>query len=142
MFLQLPDGSPVTVQDMKKIIFIEDEPALQHALTVVLNDAGYQVVSALDGEIGLGLIKKEKPDLVLLDLILPKMDGFQVLEMIRKDPETAKLPVIILSNLEENSDINRALELGATTYLLKTNYRLEEVVEKVAGVLHTQESAR
>ncbi|MDP3772491.1 MAG: response regulator [bacterium] len=127
---------------MKKIIFIEDEPALQHALTVVLNDAGYQVVSALDGEIGLGLIKKEKPDLVLLDLILPKMDGFQVLEMIRKDPETAKLPVIILSNLEENSDINRALELGATTYLLKTNYRLEEVVEKVAGVLHTQESAR
>ncbi len=121
---------------MKKIIFIEDEPALQHALTVVLNDAGYEVISAMDGEIGLGLIKKEKPDLVLLDLILPKMDGFQVLEMIRKDPETAKLPVIILSNLEENSDINRALELGATTYLLKTNYRLEEVVEKVAGVLN------
>lgn len=126
---------------MKKIIFIEDEPALQKALTAVLNNAGYEMVSALDGEIGLELIKKEKPDLVLLDLILPKMDGFQVLETIRKDPETARLPVMILSNLEENSDINRALELGATTYLLKTNYRLEDVVKKIADVLNAHADA-
>lgn len=120
---------------MKKILFIEDESALQRAATQVLNEEGYQILSALDGEVGLELAKKELPDLIMLDLVLPKKDGFEVLEGLKKDPETAKIPIIILSNLEGSSEVERAIELGATTYLAKTNYRLEEIVEKIKNIL-------
>lgn len=120
---------------MKKILFVEDESALQRAATQVLSEEGYQVLSALDGENGLNVAKKEKPDLILLDLILPKKEGFAVLEGLKGDPETAKIPVIILSNLEGTADVEKALNLGATTYLVKTNYRLNEVVEKIKQTL-------
>lgn len=120
---------------MKKILFIEDESALQRAATQVLNEEGYQVYSALDGQTGIDLAKKERPDLILLDLVLPKKDGFEVLEELKKDPETTKIPVMILSNLEGSADVERAIELGATTYLVKTNYRLDEVVEKLRQTL-------
>ena len=125
----------VLYKNMKKILFIEDESALQKAVTGILADEGYNVLSALDGAIGLALIKKEKPDLVLLDLVLPKMDGFEVLTEVRKDPSVKSTPVIILSNLERMTDVQRALELGATTYLVKTNYRLDEVVKKIKETL-------
>lgn len=120
---------------MKKILFIEDESALQSAASVVLTEKGYTVLSALDGEIGLTIAKEENPDLILLDLILPKKDGFEVLKELKNDPETQEIPVIILSNLEQNADIEKALSLGARTYLVKTNYRLEEVVEKISSIL-------
>lgn len=120
---------------MKKILFIEDESALQRAVSKIFIDEGYQVFSALDGEVGLQLAKKEIPDLILLDLIIPKKDGFAVLEELKKDPATAHIPTVILSNLEGGSDVQRALELGATAYLVKINYRLEEVVEKIKNIL-------
>lgn len=120
---------------MIKILFIEDESALQRAASQVLSEEGFQVFSALDGETGLEIAKKEVPDLILLDLIIPKKDGFEVLDEIKKDPSTQNIPVIILSNLEGSSDVERAIGLGATTYLIKTNYRLEEVVEKIKMVL-------
>ncbi len=120
---------------MKKILFIEDESALQRAASQVLAEEGFQVFSALDGEQGLALARREKPDMVLLDLIVPKMDGFQVLNELKKDESTKNIPVIILSNLESSGDVERALAAGATTYLVKTNYRLDEVVEKIKGIL-------
>lgn len=120
---------------MKKILFIEDEPALQTTFTDTITDSGYQVFSALDGEIGLNLAIKEKPDLILLDLILPKMDGFTVLESLKKDPETAHIPVIVLSNLGEASDVQRAIELGAQSYLVKTSYDLAAVIVKIRATL-------
>jgi CheY-like chemotaxis protein len=120
---------------MKKILFIEDESALQKTLSDYLKKEGYEVVSALDGETGLKLAKNQKPDLILLDLILPKMDGFEVLEKLTQDPETKDIPVIILTNLERMEDIERALELGAKTYLVKANYTLQEVTEKVKKAL-------
>lgn len=120
---------------MAKILFIEDESALQRAATQVLSEEGYEVLSALDGEIGLRRAQEDLPDLILLDLILPKKDGFEVLKELKSDERTQKIPVIILSNLEGSADVFRAMELGATTYLVKTNYRLEEVVEKVKGLL-------
>ena len=116
---------------MKKILFIEDESALQKTLGDTLKDAGYEVISALDGEIGLSLAKTAKPDLILLDLILPKVDGFEVIEKLNQDKETQKIPVIVLTNLERMEDVDRALELGAKTYLIKANYTLKEVVEKM-----------
>jgi len=120
---------------MKKILFIEDESALQRAVTRVLASEDYQVLSALDGETGLGLAQKELPDLILLDLVLPRKDGFEVLQALRQNQETKNIPVVILTNLEGGTEIERVLSLGATTYLVKTNYRLEEVVEKVKGLL-------
>jgi len=120
---------------MKKILFIEDESALQKTLSDYLKKEGYEVVSALDGESGLRLAQTQKPDLILLDLILPKMDGFEVLRKLMENPETKEIPVIILTNLERMEDIGRALELGAKTYLVKANYTLKEVAEKVKKVL-------
>lgn len=120
---------------MKKILFIEDESALQKAATQILTEEGYQVLSALDGEIGLRLAQEEKPDLILLDIILPKKDGFEVLGELKGNPSTKEIPIVILTNLEGSTDVQRALELGATTYLVKTNYRLEEIVEKVKQVI-------
>ena len=120
---------------MAKILFIEDESALQKAASQVLSEEGLQVLSALDGETGIEIARKELPDLILLDLVVPKKDGFEVLAELKKDETTQNIPVIILSNLEGSNDVGRAIELGATTYLVKTNYRLEEVVEKIKGML-------
>jgi len=116
---------------MKKILFIEDESTLQKTLGTVLTKEGYQVVSALDGEIGFRMAKKEKPDLILLDLILPKMDGFDVLKSIKAEETIKEIPIIVLTNLESMEDIQKALDLGAATYLVKANYSLEEVLEKI-----------
>ena len=116
---------------MQKIVFIEDEVSLQQALSHVLKEEGYEVVSAYDGETGLAMVHNEKPDLVLLDLILPKLHGFTVLEKLKSDPATAKIPVIILSNLEDNQDVERALTSGASAYLVKTSYQISEVVQKI-----------
>lgn len=116
---------------MKKIVFIEDEPSLIKILSEALSNEGHEVIKATDGKSGLELVKSEKPDLVLLDLILPKMDGFEVLKKIKEDPMVKKIPVVVLTNLEGVEDVDKALELGATTYLVKENYSLEEVVEKI-----------
>ena len=119
---------------MKKILFVEDEAALQKTLGDVLTQEGYEVISALDGEIGLTLAKEKKPDLILLDLILPKINGFNVLKQLKEDAETKAIPVIVLTNLEGIGDIDKVIELGATTYLVKAQYSLEELVEKIRKV--------
>ncbi len=116
---------------MKTILFIEDESALQKTLGDALRQEGYEIVSALDGEIGLKLAKTKKPDLILLDLILPKVNGFEVLKELKGDPETKNIPVIVLTNLEDMRDVEKSLELGATTYLVKAQYSLKEVIEKI-----------
>ena len=116
---------------MKKVLFVEDESALQKALTDILTRAGYKVISALDGEIGLRLAKSEKPDLILLDIILPRLDGFEVLKRLKENPGLKEIPVIVLTNLERIEDVEKAIELGAKTYLVKTQYTIEEVIEKI-----------
>lgn len=120
---------------MKTILLIEDEPTLQKAFGDVLDKAGYKITGALDGEQGLKMAKETNPDMILLDLILPKMDGFEVLEKIMADPETKDIPVIILTNLERTEDVNRAIELGAKTYLVKANYSIQEILEKIKQIL-------
>ncbi len=120
---------------MAKILFIEDEFALQKTLGEALQQEGYKVIAALDGEAGLRLAKSEKPDLILLDLVLPKVHGFTVLKQLKEEETTKTIPVIVLTHLEEMEDINKAIELGATTYLVKAQYSLEEVLEKIKKAL-------
>ncbi len=119
----------------KKILFIEDEAALQKTLTDVLEQEGYKVLGALDGETGLNMAKTENPGLILLDLVLPKMHGFEVLKLLKEDETTKNIPIIVLTNLESMGDVEKALELGATTYLVKASYTLEEVVQKIKKAL-------
>lgn len=119
----------------KKILVIEDEATLQKALMEMLEQSGYEAVSALDGESGWKLIQEEKPDLVLLDIILPKMDGFDVLQNIKSVEETSRIPVIILTNLGDINNIQKALELGANTYLVKADFHLDDVLKKIEQTL-------
>jgi len=120
---------------MKKILFVEDEATLQRTFGDFLRESGYEVISATDGEAGLRLAQTQKPDLVLLDLILPKLNGFEILKRLKDNPKTKKIPVIILTNLEGINDVDKALELGATTFLVKAHYAPEDVVEKVKKAL-------
>ena len=119
----------------KKILFVEDEPNLQKAVGEILKQEGYVVFGALDGAEGLEIAKKEKPDLILLDLILPKKDGFEVLKELKADEKMKDIPVIILTNLEGTGDVEKALDLGATTYLVKANYELEDILTKIKEFL-------
>lgn len=120
---------------MKKILFIEDEPALRQAFADYLQKNGYAVDQISDGEAGVAAARTGKPDLILLDLILPKKNGFEVLADLKKDPATADVPVMVLTNLESPEDIDRAMEAGAVAYLVKTNYQLADVLEKVRSVV-------
>jgi DNA-binding response OmpR family regulator len=120
---------------MKKILIIEDESALQKSLNDILSQDDYQVVSALDGELGVQLACKEKPDLILLDLVLPKLHGLEVLKKVRENPETKSIPVIVLTNLESMQDIEKAMELGANSYLVKANYSLKDLLIKIEQIL-------
>lgn len=120
---------------MKKILIIEDEPVLQKTLSTALEQEGYEIKNAVDGEIGLRLAKETKPDLILLDLILPKIDGFEALEVLKNDDETKDIPVIVLTNLESAEEIERALAMGATTYLVKANYDLKDIIQKISETI-------
>jgi len=124
---------------MKKILFIEDESALQKTFNDALSGEGYDVVSALDGETGLRLAKELKPDLIILDLVLPKIHGLDVLRKLKASEETNSIPVIILTNLEDIKDVEKSIELGATTYLVKSQYSLEEVISKIKQALSQEE---
>ncbi len=119
----------------KKILHIEDELHFQKMLASLLEKEGYQVFSANNGEIGLKIIDEEKPDLLILDIILPKKDGFEVLEAIRANKATHNLPVVILTNLEEKYDIERAMSYGVRAYWVKANYQPEEITAKVKEIL-------
>jgi len=120
---------------MKKILFVEDEPSLQKTVGDILKQEGFTILQATDGEDGIRLAKLEKPDLILLDLILPKKDGFDVIKALKEDPGTHDIKIIVLTNLQSSGDIEKAIELGATTYLVKANYDLDEIVYKIKEIL-------
>lgn len=122
----------------KKILIIEDESALQNAMKEFLLAENFLVASANDGEAGIKLAKSEKPDIILLDIILPKKNGFEVLVELQTDNDMKKIPVILLTNLESAEDIDKAFALGVSTYLVKANYKLEEIVEKIKETLTMQ----
>lgn len=118
-------------QAKKKILIIEDDRSLQNALVEIISQEGFESVSALDGEEGLIKIRSFAPDLILLDIILPKKDGFEVLAAIKGDEALKNIPVLILTNLEEVDNVQKALDLGATNYMVKSDFSLKDVVEKI-----------
>lgn len=97
---------------------------------------GFEAQKANDGQAGFELVKQVKPQVVLLDIIMPKLDGFAVLKMIKSDPELQAIPVILLTNLGQDEDIKKGKELGAADYFVKANHTPAEVVQKVKQVLH------
>ena len=104
-------------------------------MSEILTQEGFEVFNALDGEIGVQMAREKKPDIILLDLILPKKDGFEVLKELKADPNTKEIPVVVLTNLEGMEDINKVLELGATTYLVKANYEIEDIAKKIKEII-------
>jgi len=119
----------------KKILIIEDDKFLRELISQKLTKEGFDVSEAVDGEEGLRKVKEEKPELVLLDLILPGMDGFEVLTEMREDPVLSTIPVIILSNLGQKEEVDKGLKLGAVDYLIKAHFTLGEIIEKMKNVL-------
>ncbi len=119
---------------MQRILVIEDDRFLRKAAEAALRRHGYTVVTAPDGETGLAAARDGRPDLVLLDLIMPGLQGFEVLKLLKEDASTAAIPVIILSNLGQDSDVKNALEAGAVDYLVKANLALDTLVERVKAL--------
>jgi DNA-binding response OmpR family regulator len=114
-----------------RIVYIEDESFFASTMTRLLNEAGYMTVNAEDGEKGLALVMKEKPDLVLLDLVLPKIDGKEILKRLKADESTKNIPVIILSNLSADSDQKETKSLGAADFFIKAMTLPSVIVESV-----------
>lgn len=119
----------------KKILLIEDDDMLRELITKRLTKGGYAVLQATDGVEGLKAVEEQKPDLVLLDIVLPGIDGFEVLEKIKNSASLSKTPVVMLSNLSQKDDIDKALKLGAADYFIKINFTSEEVLEKIKNIL-------
>jgi len=117
--------------EKQKILMIEDDIFLRKIYRDKLTKAGFEFMEATNGEEGIDKVLFAKPDLILLDLMLPKKNGFDVLFEIQRNPSTKTIPVIILSNLGQESDINRGLSMGAKAYLIKSEVSLAEVVDKV-----------
>lgn len=113
------------------VLIIEDDRFLVKAYEVKMKGMGFRVDVAHDGEEGIEKIKENKPDIILLDLIMPKMDGFDVLEEIKKHKEWKKIPVLILTNLGQEDDRKRGLALGAKDYIVKADYSLAQIVDIV-----------
>ncbi len=115
----------------KKILLIEDEPLLGNLLKQRLEKEGYSIYLAKNGEEGLNFLKKEKFDLILLDIILPKISGFELMENLKQDPEVNKAPIVVVSNLGQDQDILKGQNLGAVNYFIKAQVTIEELVEYV-----------
>ena len=115
----------------KNILIVEDDKFLRELIVQKITNEGFHVSEAIDGEEGIKKIKEEKPDMVLLDLILPGIDGFEVLSRMKEDPALSSVPVIVLSNLGQKEDIDKGMKLGAIDYLIKAHFTPGEIINKI-----------
>ena len=122
-------------ESTRRILLAEDDRFLRKAAETALKRQGFTVLAAVDGEEALRMARTEAPDLILLDLIMPKLQGFEVLRALKADPATAAIPVIILSNLGQDSDVKQAMEAGAAGYFVKANLSLQALVKQVGEML-------
>lgn len=117
------------------VLIVEDDTFLSNIYKTKFEFEGFKVTTAENGEVGLAEAKKKQPDIILLDILMPKLDGFGVLEAVKKDKTISSIPVILLTNLGQKDDIQKGLELGAKDYIIKAHFKPSEVVEKVRKVL-------
>lgn len=127
---------------MNRILIVEDENFLVQALKDNLEVEGCTTDVAINGDEAMEHIRSHHPNLILLDLLMPKRDGFYVLEEVKKNPEWRLIPIIVLSNLGSDSEIKRALEMGADDYFVKSQHPIEEVIEKVKDYLEGRKAAK
>lgn len=120
---------------MPKILIIEDDKFLRELIVKKIKSEGYEVLEAKDGDEGLIKFKEEKPNLVLLDLILPGIHGFDILAEVKNDPLISGIPVIILSNLGQRDDVEKGISLGAVDFLIKAHFTPQEIITKIKQVL-------
>ncbi len=123
------------MSDKTKVLIIEDEEMLVNMYISKFEKEGYQAEKASNGRIGLEQAKKINPDIILLDIMMPEMDGFMVLKNLKKDTSTKNSPIIMLTNLGQEEDIEKGNKLGATDYLVKANLTPAQVVDKVKEIL-------
>jgi DNA-binding response OmpR family regulator len=119
----------------RRILVAEDDRFLRKAAEMALKRQGYTVLTAADGEEALRAAQSELPDLILLDLIMPKVNGFDVLQALKKEAPTAKIPVIVMSNLGQDRDVQQAMGAGAAAYFIKTDLSLQALVQRVEETL-------
>ena len=122
-------------ENSKKILIVEDDTHVSKVFQIQFEKMGFKTVLGFDGEEAIKMLSSEKPDLVILDLMIPKKDGFEVIEEIRKNSEFLKTPVIVISNLGQETDKARALGLGATEYLVKIDHPIQDIVDMVKAYL-------
>jgi DNA-binding response OmpR family regulator len=118
-----------------RILLVEDDRFLRRAAEASLKRRGFAVRVAVDGEDAVRQAAAEPPDLILLDLILPKLPGFEVLRALKSNAATAAIPVIVLSNLGQDTDVSQAMDLGAVAYFVKANLSLDEMAKQVEQTL-------
>lgn len=121
--------------EVKKVLIVEDDEFLRSLSAGRLETEGFKVTVAIDGQSAIDLIPKEMPDLIFLDLLLPGVDGFEVLKKIKADEKTKAIPVIVFSNLGQKEDIEKAHNLGAADFLVKANFTLDDIVIKIKEIL-------
>jgi len=121
---------------MKKILIAEDDKFLGNAYRVKLSKENFEVKIAEDGDEALEALKTFNPDLILLDLVMPKKDGFSFLAEFKADKKNGKIPVIIASNLGQKEDIDRGMSLGATDYIIKSDLSLDTLIQKINSILN------
>lgn len=119
----------------KKIIIAEDEPVLIEMYKLYFERAGYEVLKANNGRECIDFVKKEKPDIILLDILMPRVDGWEVLKQLKTNPETKQIPILVFSNLGQTQEIQKGLDLGADDYVVKSNMTPKELLEKVEGMV-------
>ncbi len=120
---------------MKKILIIEDNEEIMGLLSQKISDVGYQVIEARDGEEGLRLLRSDQPDLVLLDIILPNIDGLELLKRKQALSETKDIPVVVISNSGAPAEISQARRLGAVDWITKTEFSLQETIDKIEKII-------
>jgi len=118
-------------ENVKHILIVEDDPYISKMYRLKFILDGYNVTVAENGKEGLEALKQVSPDIILLDILMPEMDGFEFMEIVKKDPKVDKIPILILSNLGQETEIKRGLDLGAVGYIIKTEYTPAEVVAEI-----------
>ncbi|MFA6253135.1 MAG: response regulator [Patescibacteria group bacterium] len=125
-----------------KILFVDDDNFLRKVYEAELKEKNFEVVLASDGEEGLEKAQLEDPDLIILDMIMPKKSGFEVLTELQRNPKTRNIPVIILSNLGQEDDKKKGIDLGAVDYLIKDNITLGILVDKINQYLNSRTQSK